>query len=372
MTTINPETAIGLAGGVAGGTAEGAAEARATRSDGRGVWFRTIRCPEDLAALLAEAGVNGDHFLVKPNWFDPRPGSYTDARLLDLVLSALPGKKTIIEGHSHARNDLSMKITPENQDVQREWIRRQERDYLSRLGLYEVMARHGVDYVNVTEEVWAGRTAPAEVVRGLVEERYGPVGHPELYGSVPQKLFDLRGRTLIDLARVKMTSPSTRDFSLTMKNLFGLVPPPSRMNYHDDLPRSIVDIDMIYGSLFDVVGLCEGIYHSVIFWSGGRFSTPWSRFDVIKDLGLAVCGRHLPTVDVFVGRLFGQNLEQRAVVKLGMEVFGRVRPGDVAAAPLLVDVSTDFAPALAAAGRMVTDWPSNGPRPVPFTRERCD
>ncbi len=326
-----------------------------TKTNTQAVWYETIRRPEDLARLLAEAGIGGDDFLIKPNWFDPRPGSYTDARILDLVLSTLPGKKTIIEGHSHARNDLSMKITPENQDAQRDWIRRQEGDYLTRLGLYDIMARHGVEYVNITEEVWAGRTAPADVVRGLVEKKYGPVGHQELYGSVPGKLFDLRGHTLIDLARVKMTSPTTRDFSLTMKNLFGLVPPPSRMTYHDELPRSIVDIDMVYGALFDVVGLCEGIHHSVVFWEGGRFATPWSHFDVIRDLGVAVCGRHLPTVDVFVGRLFGQDLEQRAVVKLGMEVFGRVRPEDVSAAPVLVDVSTDFVPGLAAAGKIVTE-----------------
>ncbi len=327
-----------------------------TGTDPQAASYKTVRSPEDLARLLEEAGVGGDRFIIKPNWFDPRPGSQTDARVLDLVLSVLPGKKTIVEGHSHARNDLSMKITPENQDAQREWIRRQEHAYLTRLGLYEVMARHGVEYINITEEVWAGRTAPADAVRGLVEEEYGPVAHQELYGSVPSKLFDLRGQTLIDLARVKMTSPSTRDFSLTMKNLFGLVPPPSRMTYHDDLPRSIVDIDMVYSALFDVVGLCEGIYHSVVFWEGGRFATPWSHFDVIKDLGLAVCGRHLPTVDVFVARLFGQDLEQRAVVKLGMEVFGRVRPEDVAAAPVLVDASTDFVPVLEAAGKIVTEW----------------
>ncbi|MHB8947160.1 MAG: DUF362 domain-containing protein [Bacillota bacterium] len=335
---------------------------KASTADPKRAYYKTIRSRDDLAGLLAEAGVSGDRFLIKPNWFDPRPGSYTDPAILDLVLSVLPGKKTVIEGHSHARNDLSMKITPENQDAQRDWIRRQERDYLTRLGLYDVMARHGVEYINITEEVWAGRTAPADAVRGLVEEKYGRVGHPELYASVPQKLYDLRSHTLIDLARVKMTSPSTRDFSLTMKNLFGLVPPPSRMGYHDELPRSIVDIAMVYSTLFDVVGLCEGIHHSVVFWEGGRFATPWSHFDVIKNLGLAVCGRHLPTVDTYVGRLFGQDLTERAVVKLGRDVFGRVRPEDVAAAPLLVDVAGDFVPALEAAGKIVTEWSNPAPR----------
>ncbi|HEY3316745.1 MAG TPA: DUF362 domain-containing protein [Bacillota bacterium] len=323
--------------------------------NGKAARYSTIRRPDDLAELFAEGRVGGDHFLIKPNWFDPRPGSYTDARVLDLVLSILPGEKTVIEGHSHARNDRSMKITPENEVPQRDWIRLQDRQYLARLGLDQVMARHGVEYVNISEEVWAGRTAPADAVRALVEGRYGPVAHREFYGFVPQRLFDLRGHTLIDLARVKMTSPTTRDFSLTMKNLFGLVPPASRMPYHDDLPRSIVDIDMVYSALFDVVGLCEGIYRSVVFWAGGRFATPWSHFDVIKDLGPAVLGRHLPTVDVLVGRLFGQDLTQRAVVKLGMDVFGPVREEDLGGPPLLVDVSTDWAAEMAARGRLLLD-----------------
>ncbi len=317
------------------------------------VTWGTVNGPRELATVLDTAGVSGDFFIVKPNWFDPRPGSFTDPFILDMVLSALPGKKLVIEGHSHSRNDLSQRITPENMDAQREWIRAQEKAYLDRTGLAEVLDRHGVEYLNITEDFWARRTADESSVRALVENRFGPVAHPELYSQVPQRLFDLRGSTLIDLARIKMTSPTSRDFSLTMKNLFGLIPHPSRLRYHDDLAVSIIDVDMVYRALFDVVGLCEGIRHTVVFWEGGRFATAWSHFDVIKDLGIAVAGRELTAVDATVGLMFGQNLMERAVVKLGRQKFRDFTLAELGQPPLLVDVATDWVGPLEAQGRIV-------------------
>ena len=314
----------------------------------------TVGGPKELAAILDAASVAGDFFIIKPNWFDPRPGSFTDPYILDMVLSTLPGKKLVVEGHSHSRNDLSQRITPENMDARREWIRAQERDYLERTGLAAVLDRHGVEYLNITEEFWAGRTAAESSIRTLVESRFGPITHQEFYGQVPQRLFALRGATLIDLARVKMTSPTSRDFSLTMKNLFGLIPHPSRLRYHDNLPVSIIDVDLVYRALFDVVGLCEGIRHAVVFWEGGRFATAWSHFDVIKDLGIAVAGRELTAVDVTVGLMFGQDLMERAVVKLGRQRFRDFTLADLGQPPLLVDVGTDWVGPLEAQSRIVT------------------
>jgi len=65
------------------------------------------------------------------------------------------------------------------------------------------MVRHGARYVSVTEEVWAGRTAPADEVQALVRGARGPVAQPELYGLVPRCLYDLRGAPLLSLSRFK-------------------------------------------------------------------------------------------------------------------------------------------------------------------------
>ncbi len=280
-----------------------------------------------------------DCYIVKPNWFDPRPGSYTDAEILDTVLSALPGKKIVIEGHSHSRNDLSIKITPETMDEKREWIRKQEVEYLQRLGITDVLKKHATGYINITEEWWDGNVVSGETIKNIVEGKYTPLAHPEFYEIVPLSLFELKGKTLIDLARVKMSSPTCRDFSLTMKNLFGLVPQPSRFKYHDNLPESIVDINKVYRALFNVIGVCEGINESVVFHDKGQFSTPWSSFDVINELGIAVCGSELPDLDVFVGRLFNEDLTKRTLVQLARDVFGTHYASHIDEAPLLVDLT---------------------------------
>ena len=111
------------------------------------------------------------------------------------------------------------------------------------------------------------------------------MGHQEFYQVVPLKLFELKGKTLIDLARVKMSSPTCRDFSLTMKNLFGLLPQPSRYKYHDNLPESIVDINKVYRALFNVLGLCEGVKQAVIFLKTENI-LHLEPFDVVENLGI--------------------------------------------------------------------------------------
>lgn len=303
------------------------------------VRWASIKNPEDLRALITEVGVTGDFFIVKPNWFDPRPGSFTDPYILDLALTALPGKKLIIEGHSHSRTDQSRAITPDSMDANRDWLREQHQLFLERTGLAEVLAKHGVEFLNVTEEFWAGRVADAAAVRGLVESKFGPAEHQDFYGYVPRRLFELRGATLIDLARIKMSSPTSRDYSLTMKNLFGLVPYPNRFNYHDRLSESIVDINMVYRGLFDVVGLAEGIRKTVVYCERGRLGNAWSHFEVVKDLGIAVVGRNLVAVDVAIGMMFNQDLLKRTAVRIGEEKFGQVTPEDVGEPPLLLDLT---------------------------------
>lgn len=304
--------------------------------------YRQITTPDEFASFIADFIPEDDYYIIKPNWFDARPGSFTDAETLDIVLSSLKGKKIVVEGHSHSRNDLSIKITPENMDAKRDWIREHEKLYFEKLGIRQVLEKHDAEYLNVTEEWWAGRTVPAETIQGIVESKFTPVNHREFYGFIPEKLFALKGKTLIDLAKVKMSSPSCRDFSLTMKNLFGLLPQPSRMKYHDNLPQSIVDINKVYRALFNVVGLCEGIKQAVIFWESGQYSTPWSRFDVIDNLGIAVCGKELVDVDVFLGRMFNEDLTKRTLVNLAQEAFGNVDQSQLAKAPLLMDLANKF------------------------------
>jgi len=310
--------------------------------DFAGLHFKVVKNKNEFIDFIRATIPQDDIYIIKPNWFDHRPGSYTDAETLDTVLTALPGKKIVIEGHSHSRNDLSIRITPENMDEKREWIQAQEKEYLNRLGITDVLAKHKVEYLNITEEWWNGKTVVGEVIKDIVESKFTPVVHQEFYHIVPLKLFELRGKTLIDLARVKMSSPTCRDFSLTMKNLFGLLPQPSRYRYHDNLPESIVDINKVYRALFNVVGLCEGVKQAVIFWEKGKYATPWSRFDVIENLGIVACSKELVDLDIFVGRLFNEDLTKRKLVQLAREAFGTHHEYEISQAPVLVDLTQFF------------------------------
>ncbi|QGP92577.1 hypothetical protein MGLY_19630 [Neomoorella glycerini] len=301
-------------------------------------WVQTTKFDE-LRSFLENNLPVDELYLIKPNWFDPRPGSYTSAAVLDLVCNALSGKKIIIEGHSHSRNDLSQKITPENMDDQRDWIRTQEKLYLARTGIDEVLARHNVEYVNITEEFWAGRVVPAKIIQQHVEKKLGPLTYPEFYSFIPEKLYALRGHTLIDLAKIKMCSSTARDFSLSMKNLFGLIPYPSRLKYHTNLPQAIIDIDKLYSALFNIVAVIEGIKEAVVFWEGGQYHTPWSPFDVLKELGLLIIADNLVLADVFCGRLLGQNLLSRTLINLGQQYLGTIDNQILTKAPLLFDTS---------------------------------
>ncbi|MEW6233357.1 MAG: DUF362 domain-containing protein, partial [Chloroflexota bacterium] len=267
--------------------------------------IKHIRNQEDMASLLAEVGLAGDLFIVKPSWFSPHYGNYTEAAVLDLVLGALPGRKMVVEGYSGARNDGSREITPENAREHWAWIRDQDRWFLESTGIGAVLARRGVEYLNVTEEVWQGRIADPATIAALVEARYpGVVRHRELFAAVPKRLFDLRGTPLISLARLK-----TGSFAL--KNLFGLIPDPIRLPWHEYLGEAIVEIVAIYGSLFPTVGVVEGIYRTTLYREGGYYHTPWGDYDVMEGPGIALAGRDLVALDASAFRLLGLDPEER-------------------------------------------------------------
>ncbi|MEW6033128.1 MAG: hypothetical protein AB1645_09690 [Bacillota bacterium] len=250
---------------------------------------------------LAEVAAGQAPIVVKVPWFSPHPANFVGARELDLLLSCLPaGRAVVVEAYSGARNYGGREITPENGRANWEWIREQDKLFREREGINGVLARHGAEYLNVTEEVWQGRVAPAEAVRRLVEKAYPAgtgavasvgraaggevaggmglgagahaagemvpaVAQEELYGVVPRALFDLRGGVMVSFAKLKTGSWS-------LKNLFGLIPDPIRGRWHGEegqlLGRSIIDISAIYRALFRVAGIVEGIYEVPLYGEG--------------------------------------------------------------------------------------------------------
>jgi hypothetical protein len=220
------------------------------------VVIRTVASAEDMRRFLEELDVRGRIFVVKPNWGTAY--DFTSAQTLDWLFSALPGKVKVIEGYTAWRNELNAGpeakdvITPSNAKAKWRWIKEQDDWFLRFSGIDKVLAKHGVDYINVTEEVWSDRTLDAEEVRDLVDPRYGLLTSQELYRVVPSKIYELRDSTLISMNYSRQMEGGV---SLSTKNIFGLIPDPARYGkWHGKndsrLPRSIVEINKVYRSLF--------------------------------------------------------------------------------------------------------------------------
>jgi len=285
-----------------------------------------------LAALLDPFDLGNGPFIIVPNWHCARKGYGTDAQTLRTLLEVLPGSKTIVESYDAARTadpgrfeGLDLAAARQHQG----YLREQDQVFLRQTGLGEVLREHDAEYLSVTEEVWEGRTADAREVQAAVEQRYGPVVHQELYGMVPSSLWDQRGCTLVNCAKMKACGIAGGVFfSLSMKNLFGLIPVPNRYGYHGasekGLSRSIVDCNQVYASLFPTVSLCEAMHSSLI--------SATTRFDdeasLVADLGLVAVSDRAVELDAFLVSAMGVHPEERNFLRMGAEVFGQWHEND--------------------------------------------
>jgi len=301
-----------------------------------------VRGSADLRRLLTDPWLEADVLVVKPNWFSPHPANFTDAETMRVLLEALDGRAVVTEAYSLERQDGGMRFTVDGEEVNWRWImshpswdwireegrwdrmRKQDRWFLNEHGFTDLFQERGVEYVNVTEEVWRSRTADPGEVRGAVEARFSPVSSDKLYGYVPQRLYELRGAPLISFGKVKGIHGTLP--SLTMKNMFGLIPDPLRSWWHGPgdswLGRSIVDINKVYAALFNVYGICEAIRYATVSHHEGEVKVSWGNYDVVRDLGVVALGRHLVPLDAVLCALIGVNPEKVSYLRLGEEAFG--------------------------------------------------
>lgn len=260
-----------------------------------------------------------ERFLLKVNWSTVGPGSFTDAQVLGRVLSVLPGEKLVLEGHSFGRR---YQEPPSGGSANLEFFREQDRLFRAREGIDSVLASHGARYVNVSEEIWEGRTVPADEVRERVHGKYGPLHHSEIYGYLPEILDQQRDRTLfLNLAKIK-TSVSGREWSLVLKNMFGLLPDVLRLKYHPTLPLAILDITRVYLSSFPVLGLAESLYALTVYDSQGEHSAGWSRYSVKKGGGFMMAGTDLVDLEMAVAGVYSLPIFDRTLLRKARQLLG--------------------------------------------------
>jgi hypothetical protein len=286
----------------------------------------SVKTPAALRGMLGALGCIDKPVLVKVNWFSGLPAQFTDAATLDLCLEALGGPAIILEAHSFMRNDGSRRISNGNARENAEWIRNQEKRFQGDNGLSEVMEKRGARNLNITEEVWGNRVADPTEVRTRVEERFGPLVNGELYATMPETLSEHKGAPLISLGRLKLPGPyGGKVPSLSLKNLFGLIPDPDRSGYHKKLAETVVDMWALYGSYFTPVGVVEAIYHGVREAADGALEAPWGRYNDLGATGVAVVGANPADVDAFAAGIFGLDISESPALA---EYERRVGPWD--------------------------------------------
>jgi sirohydrochlorin ferrochelatase len=231
--------------------------------------------------------------LVKVTWHGYATGTYTDPAALGLLLGALPAPAIVLEGHTSSRSLEDAGFDWETEAKKnRAWIRQQEAEYLRRTGLADVLARHRAEYVNVTEAFWDG------------------VCTRDTTFAIPEVLLQYRGCPMISFAKFK---GPTR---LGISNLFGLIPEPLRDAWHGPnityIARVCCDLAKLYGALFPLCGLNEGLYTAVRWNRQGLYRSRWGNYDLISNAGHVTSASNLVSADILASRLQGQDVRRSA------------------------------------------------------------
>lgn len=302
-----------------------------------------IRNASDLKEIFPTNFLESDNFIIKPNWFSPHPGNFTDVKTLRLLFEALNGKILIIESYTLEKQDGSLKFIVEDHEVDWKWImehpdwtwikekrrwdqlRKQDEWFLSEFGFKDLFSEFGVEYINITEEIWQGCSAESKIIKREVERKYPPVVNDKLYQLFPFKLLKYKDQSFISFGKIK--GIKSKYPSLTLKNMFGLIPDPLRSWWHGPedslLSQNIIDINKIYTTFFNVYGLCEGIFSAIVSNPKGSIQVPWGNYDIIENLGIAAFSNHLVSLDALICGIIDINPSQVEYIRLGEEIFGK-------------------------------------------------
>jgi uncharacterized protein (DUF362 family) len=254
--------------------------------------------------------------IIKPNWgFSV---CFTEAKILDWVLSAVDGDALVVESYGWARTEEALK-TGGWGSFELEDLRKSDRWFFDYSGIGNVLEKHGVEFLNITEENWGGRTADPELIRGAVEEKHAPLEREDFLGFVPERLYEMRGCDLLSLAKVRVLEAPIY-VSLAVKNFFGMIPGPSRGMYHGEkhsrLSRSIVDICKVYDSLFDVSGVVEAVL------TASLRDPETKKWDTLENPGFASASDDPLELDALVTALLGRDPHIVGYLRLAAETFG--------------------------------------------------
>lgn len=239
-----------------------------------------IEHKKDFINTIRDFNISSENIIVKPNWLSNGEGEFTEPEILKWLFEALPGKKLIVvESYTPWRgliyepkfegDELKVDLTGGKEY----WDFYQELDkkFLHETGIGRIFEEYDVEYINITEEVWSNRVVNPEKIKQEIEKTGYKFFFNDFYGYFPSKLYGIRNKsTFISLAKLKIQAHESVLFSFSIKNLYGLIPSPSRMQYHDvdnnyvGLSESLIDIYLLYYILFqDTLWINEGIFTQI-------------------------------------------------------------------------------------------------------------
>lgn len=289
-----------------------------------------ILTQKDIDEFVKTLGLSSSTLIIKPNWVTALPGTYTDAKILDMFLTSVGKPVIFVEGYTFWRNDKytvgggdyfsSGESTLETGKNHWDHFKKQDEWFLTTTGIGEVLKKHQAQYLNITNEFWVGNIADPEEIKSLIEAKFDPVDFKELYSYIPKHLFDLKGYDFISFAKAKKGKEYA--FTLSTKNLFGLIPDPTRYpKYHGEndelLAQNIADINKIYRSLFNCSFVVEGVFTA----SRAKSMT---EVMAIEDWGVILGGKNSIEVDMIAAKLLKANLAKAETDTLvvSRKVFG--------------------------------------------------
>jgi hypothetical protein len=292
--------------------------------------------------------------IVKPNFVDRTPGTYTSPDSLRLLFEALDSRIIVTEGHGLIRvlcdEDQGLCFDFNGNERDWSWIPRggwshfakddnwdwfvegehwghlkvQDRKYLDEKGFTDLFREFEVEYVNVTDEIWSGDVVDPSVVKTVVDEKYGPLYTEKLYGLIPEKLYEHRGSTMISFNKFKHYP------TFTLKNLFGFLPEPIRCWWHGPknsrMNNSVLGINKLYSSFFDIIGVQESLGHTPVFNKEGEYGEGGFRYDLKAGSKLVGVSKDRVELDTLMAGIGGFKLEEAEYLEMANGVLGKYDP----------------------------------------------
>ena len=277
------------------------------------VSFRDGICRDSFIEMIKSLDLKPP-VVIKPNWgFSV---IFTEADILDWTLAAIDDEALVVESYGWARCREAVeerKYGP----FGREALRKADKWFLRYSGIDKVLKKHDVEYLNITEEVWADRIVEPDTIQAIVEDSYSPLHMKKMASFVPQHLYDASDGTFLNLSKLKFMGDDIV-ISLTLKNLFGMIPGPDRGEFHGEMNKamnpSIVDMNKIYRSLFKTKGVVEGMFTA----SRGMTLDP----QVYKNQGILWTCDDTLELDAVVAAHVGVDPNDVGYLRLAAQSFG--------------------------------------------------